>query len=315
MNTKEIKHNVKNAAEHLAKHGIEVPHTLLLEALARAIGQRNWGVLRSRLERMGESLPAEDSQAQPAQAWSPEMGPMTDAEFTAHGGNRCPFCGSHDVEGEDLEADGACAWDSCRCLACEATWSTAYSVTGYFDAAPGKGVPQEEPELFDEQDVVILTRLCGASLKYKAYAWRARAAHRILSGVSPNNPEEPDFKTLLAGKSKTEAVKVMLQHEHEATYELEAEYLTPIFSAESDSKADAVALVFDRVPQARAYVLRFVGQQVVDDIVEHCKDKQREYGWRVRSFEHALEVAQESAGVLGLEPNAFELRDAAFKLY
>ena len=49
------------------------------------------------------------------------------AEAYVHsGGNRCPACGSDDIEGGDMEIDSAGAGQVVNCHACGADWVDCY---------------------------------------------------------------------------------------------------------------------------------------------------------------------------------------------
>jgi hypothetical protein len=49
MDTRDFKNSAKTASKHLAEKGFNVPHTLLLEALSVAFGERNWSTLQAQL--------------------------------------------------------------------------------------------------------------------------------------------------------------------------------------------------------------------------------------------------------------------------
>jgi hypothetical protein len=56
---------------------------------------------------------------------------MSDVDYVAHGGNRCPFCGSNDIEGSETNIDDGVAWQEVGCYACDKSWSDIYKLTGY----------------------------------------------------------------------------------------------------------------------------------------------------------------------------------------
>jgi hypothetical protein len=58
--------------------------------------------------------------------------PMTDAEYAACGGLKCPFCRSGNLEGDKPEPDGDSAVSDERCLDCEAEWKGIWQPVGYF---------------------------------------------------------------------------------------------------------------------------------------------------------------------------------------
>lgn len=58
--------------------------------------------------------------------------PLSDAEYVACAGARCPYCGSNDLEGQgDLEADGRDCWQEILCRKCQATWRDIYRLVGF----------------------------------------------------------------------------------------------------------------------------------------------------------------------------------------
>ncbi|ENZ77734.1 MULTISPECIES: hypothetical protein [Ralstonia] len=71
-------------------------------------------------------------------AWSPIEGAMTDKQYVAHRGCRCPSCGnSEDLSGDSFNADGGTASQEMGCNVCEASWSDLYVLTGYSDLEDG----------------------------------------------------------------------------------------------------------------------------------------------------------------------------------
>jgi hypothetical protein len=49
-------------------------------------------------------------------------------DYIDGGGNRCPFCGSDNIEGGDREADGGIVSWSVLCLDCSAYWHDLYKL-------------------------------------------------------------------------------------------------------------------------------------------------------------------------------------------
>ena len=49
--------------------------------------------------------------------------------YVKGGGQRCPICGSDSIEGDGtVQADGAYAWQPCRCEQCGAIWDDCYNL-------------------------------------------------------------------------------------------------------------------------------------------------------------------------------------------
>lgn len=72
-----------------------------------------------------------------AAAWTPDEGRMTEAQYTALRGCRCPSCGSSDVEGGFVNIDGGTASQAVCCGECGAGWSDTYTLMGYADLDGG----------------------------------------------------------------------------------------------------------------------------------------------------------------------------------
>lgn len=56
---------------------------------------------------------------------------MTDEEYVAADGVKCPFCGSEEIEGGPVEIDCG-ANQEVTCLKCERRWFDSYELTGFF---------------------------------------------------------------------------------------------------------------------------------------------------------------------------------------
>lgn len=55
----------------------------------------------------------------------------TEKEFVESGGNTCPCCDSHSIEGESLDCDGSTASQKVRCLDCKAVWDAHYDLVSF----------------------------------------------------------------------------------------------------------------------------------------------------------------------------------------
>lgn len=78
--------------------------------------------------------PTAQSKATPS---SEERGLMTDEQYVASNGIRCPSCGGLDLSGQQIEVDGASAFQPMGCSACDARWSDVYVLAGYADLEDG----------------------------------------------------------------------------------------------------------------------------------------------------------------------------------
>jgi hypothetical protein len=56
---------------------------------------------------------------------------MTSAEYLEQGGTVCPFCKSHDIEGQEVNIDAGTAWQDVSCNQCGEEWQDTYTLTGY----------------------------------------------------------------------------------------------------------------------------------------------------------------------------------------
>lgn len=57
--------------------------------------------------------------------------PMTNGEYVAAGGAKCPSCGSERVSAGHTQFEHAGAWTRVSCLDCDAHWAEQYKLTGY----------------------------------------------------------------------------------------------------------------------------------------------------------------------------------------
>lgn len=315
METRELKNSIKNASAYLAQQGFEVPHTRLLEALSRALGERNWSTLRARLEApVTKPAVAGAEDVVETAAWAPEQGPMSESYFTQCGGNRCPFCGSTEVSSENLEADGPDVFDETTCEACQSTWKTAYRVCGYFggrastsavalanaDASNSAGEDVLRRHPFEREDVLVFTYLDGASLKYKAFAYLAEAAWPALSTVATAECT-----------SKLDVVASLYEATDACIEALMDARTTPLAVLEFASAGRAYREMREQVSLAGRQALHAYRKDVVDELIEHVRHMARKYAWRTSSLDNAFDVAAESADILKLEVTTAELYEAA----
>ena len=57
--------------------------------------------------------------------------PASQAMYIDEGGTRCPFCGSHDITGDEVNIDAGTAWQDVFCNDCSEEWQDTYTLTGY----------------------------------------------------------------------------------------------------------------------------------------------------------------------------------------
>jgi hypothetical protein len=110
-----------------------------LEAVESALGE-NAPVAMAAEALKAAGMPASDAASKPqtdskskdgTSAWSPMSGAMTDAQYLALKGHRCPSCGGEDIRGGRMEVDGQTSWQKIECEDCNATWVDTYGLKGY----------------------------------------------------------------------------------------------------------------------------------------------------------------------------------------
>lgn len=318
MDIRNFKDNAKTAAAYLAEHGIDVSHTRLLEALSRAFGERNWSTLHAQLGKLKDS-PQGAPKAADAVDWEPSQGPMTEAQYVRYGGNRCPFCGSSELEAGDVEADGAEAWDRTDCMSCCSSWSSAFKLSGYFNARKGDGAPEPEgpvpadkgsighllAALTDKQGIV-LTMLSDDREDWLGHVFRAKEALPVLAQQLddtqvPNSVE--DILTYVSADMGS-AVERLL-----------AARVRPVYTSakfdEPSAREDATNMATSVLGLTLIESLR---EDVVEDIVGDVRERARKYGFSFSGARRAEELARESAELLGLDATEAELFEAACRL-
>lgn len=56
---------------------------------------------------------------------------MTNEEYVACGGSKCPYCGSEDITGESFEAQGEECSQEISCNECGKSWVDIYKLSGF----------------------------------------------------------------------------------------------------------------------------------------------------------------------------------------
>lgn len=312
MDIRNFKDNAKTAAAYLYEHGIEVPHTRLLEALSRAFGERNWSTLRSQLDKLGD-VPQTDADSAPTPLWSQAQGPMTDAQFLQDGGNRCPFCGSRDIDAGDVEADGAQAWDQTECNTCGSNWSSAFRLCGYFNGSPGDRVPATcsrpgaHPVLtaLTDNQAIQLTMLSDDRDEWLSYVFKAKSAAPVLLQLLEADQSADSLVDLLVLTTSDEqwAIERLLDAK-----------VQPVCIDAGFSRGDARTSGLDTARQLHAMtVVTGIRDEVVESIVDDVKERAREYGFSY-SGSQAQRLAAESAELLDLGATEAEIFEAACRL-
>lgn len=315
MEIRELKDHIKAASHYLAEQGIQVPHTRLLEAFSRTVGERNWATLRARMTvpsqgpaHQAAHAPAQDhSRASAQHEWDPSKGPMAETTFVHYKGNRCPVCGSDNLQAQDLDADGPDVWDDCTCQDCGATWKTAYAVCGYFGLQPGKqaassgGSPAWRP---DADEVVALYDLNARNLRRRVWLFSADSTLPVLARHYDLDPRTQLRQALERAHNDEDALTTALEAGQ-----------TPLYADERHSLRHAWADVVGTARHKGLRVLSVVREDVVESLVEDATDRAREHEFRAFSLDNAFELAAMSAQALNLEAGPAELEEAARRLY
>jgi len=56
--------------------------------------------------------------------------PEQRADYVAHGGNVCPFCGSRDLDADQPECHGDEGYANCQCSSCKTRWTDKWVLAG-----------------------------------------------------------------------------------------------------------------------------------------------------------------------------------------
>lgn len=57
--------------------------------------------------------------------------PLTEEEYVAADGAKCPHCGSTNIQGYESSFEGKYAFQEVSCGHCFASWSDAYELVGF----------------------------------------------------------------------------------------------------------------------------------------------------------------------------------------
>lgn len=310
MDNREFKDNVKTAADYLAQHGVEVSHTRLLEAITRAFGERNWSTLSAQLKAAGK--PA----AKEVPEWTPGHGPMSEAQYVAHGGNRCPFCGSTNITADGINADGPNTWDDNTCDDCGSTWSSAYSLTGYFNAKAGASLPEAPRSEMCKRIVSQLTDrhvivLCDLADDECMWEGRIYSAKRVVEALCSYHRDESAY----AHVTTPELFFGEFVHgdERQSCQDLWFHKVNPLEVLEKFDEPSAREAALDMA--GRDYVLVLpVNEDMVQQLVDDVKERAEQFEFSHTGYENALNLVRESAEVLNLDATEREMQVAAERL-
>lgn len=298
MDTRNFKDSTKAAAAYLAEQGIDVPHTRLLEALSRAFGERNWSTLSAQLQELKSPKQPAPAQAAPdVPAWDPSQGPMSEAQYVAHRGCRCPYCGSKEVSADSVDADGDTAWDENTCGTCRSTWKSSYQLSGYFEGETGKPAVPPVQCIMLQQPGIFTTNLEG-------FAFEVEKALPILAKMADENPADYSVEELLALVTVDEVRCITVLKQHGIAHVSRAVRRWPWevrFALWEDLRRENKVLLAGR-------------ESVIEDIVEYVRDRARTYQFALHTWTDAYDNAVESSEALGLDASKAEILEAASRL-
>jgi len=137
--TKAAKTLARELGQALKQSNQELPHSILLEIVAKTLGSRTWHAFQAQLEASKAPAPVHAPTQPPEEPWNPLHGFKTDVQFLSDHGGSCPVCGCGEVSGESFDIEDNVASQEVGCTECDAVWYANYQLTGYAmdrDAAP-----------------------------------------------------------------------------------------------------------------------------------------------------------------------------------
>lgn len=309
MDIRNFKEDSKAAAHYLAEHGINVPHTRLLEALARAFGERNWSTLSAQLQQLkvpqGETL----ADNNPGAEWHPSHGPMSEAQFVAFGGLRCPYCGSKDVAADSLDADGPNVTDEASCDACGASWKTAYRVCGYFNGeagacvsgSPTEAAPSGEAAAVPPAGCILLVQPGTFIGNLEGLVFPAKQALPVLATLLDDGALASSPEALLAAVGHDEVACIEELKQHGIAHVARAVRRSR-WEMYDTLSAEAQQLGLTVVP-GRA--------DVIEELVDDVRERARRHQFALHTWNSAQECVAGSNELLDLNATAYEQYRAA----
>lgn len=296
MDIRNFKDSTKAAAAYLAAHNIDVPHTRLLEALAHGFGERNWSTLSAQLQELKGPAVSAPAEAVPETVpeWDIYQGPMSEAQYVACGGNRCPFCGGVDIVAEKISMDGPCGSEDTSCEDCEATWTTAYQLSGYFN---GKGTVPAPPSW-----ALVLYRQGTASNVHEGLLFEMAAARPVLVETLGTDEYISDEELLGA------------MHDEEVCIEaLKAHGIAHRSRAVRESRWE-VRTVLAMEAREMNLLVRSGRKEIIETLVDDVKSRARRHSFSTHGWARAFECVADSNEVLNLDATPGEQFDAASQL-
>jgi hypothetical protein len=160
---KAAKAMARHLAEALSQAGQELPHSNLLEIVAKGLGARNWHAFQASATQ-SSTVPVTAAPATAVLPWNRLYGAQTPAQFLSEGGGCCPVCGCTDMSGGSFDVEGDTCSQEVSCLDCHATWSETYTRSSY--SLSDEATVQAD-HLFIESVYAWLKAGCGDESQYE----------------------------------------------------------------------------------------------------------------------------------------------------
>ena len=294
METRNFKDSTKAAEAYLAEHGIDVPHTRLLEAFSRAFGERNWSTLSAQLQKLQAptAAPAEDT----VPSWDESQGPMSEDQYVACGGECCPYCGSKDLDVGKIDMDGPHGTEETTCEGCTATWKSAYTLTGYFGGEPGASQPAST------LPSIILVRPGTAANVFEGMLFETAAARPVL------------VETLGTDEYISDEALLGMIHDQESCIEALKQHGIAHRSRAVRSSQWEVRTVLSMEAHEMNLTVQAGRKEVIEDLLEDVRERARRHAFSVHGWARALECVANTNEVLNMDATPAEQFAAASHL-
>lgn len=294
METRNFKDSTKAAEAYLAEHGIDVPHTRLLEAFSRAFGERNWSTLSAQLQKLQAPTAAPAEATVPE--WDESQGPMSEGQYVACGGDCCPYCGSKDLDVGKIDMDGPHGTEETTCEGCTATWKSAYSLTGYFGGEPG--VSQPAPML----PSIILVCPGTAANVFEGLLFEMAAARPVL------------VETLGTDEYISDEALLGMIHDEESCIEALKQHGIAHRSRAVRSSQWEVRTVLSMEAREMNLTVQAGRKEVIESLLEDVRERARRHSFNVYGWARALECVSDTNEVLNMDATPAEQFAAASHL-
>lgn len=128
---KEAKALARHLAEALKVTGQELPHSNMLEVVAKSLGARNWHAFQASADQLAGTAAVTAPTVAKPEPWNRLYGAKTQAQFLDAKGGCCPVCGSDNIEGDGFTVEGNTCFQEVSCMDCDAEWYENYDLASY----------------------------------------------------------------------------------------------------------------------------------------------------------------------------------------